>query len=158
MGRQARTPEIEFDIPCGTDEDILRPYSIPEVNSAKRGAEMQLCIDQDSHIHLAACGSHQRAMEAGGRGVFTVALLEVIRQWGVDKITYGDLIRALPPMSGSAQVRITSLPLLTPILPHCRQSPHCYGVQQSRILFRASAPSHRISFFKVEFKLDTWTL
>ncbi|KAB5591939.1 Metacaspase-1 [Ceratobasidium theobromae] len=76
MGRQARTPEIEFDIPCGTDEDILRPYSIPEVNSAKRGAEMQLCIDQDSHIHLAACGSHQRAMEAGGRGVFTVALLE----------------------------------------------------------------------------------
>jgi hypothetical protein len=49
-----------------------------------------------SHVLLAACDAKEKALEEGGRGVFTVALLEVIKQIGFQNLTYAESIRRLP--------------------------------------------------------------
>jgi hypothetical protein len=45
-----------------------------------------------SHILLTACGSSAAAWESNGRGVFTVALLELLNDSRIDKLRYCDII------------------------------------------------------------------
>ena len=51
-----------------------------------------------SHVLLSACKHGQEAGERDGRGVFTSALLNLLREKGVDKLTYKDVISSLPDM------------------------------------------------------------
>ncbi len=48
-----------------------------------------------SHVLLSACQAEQTAKEKHGRGVFTSALLGLLREMGVDKLTYRDAIANL---------------------------------------------------------------
>ena len=53
-----------------------------------------------SHVLLAACHSNGVAYERTSRGVFTVALLETLMKFGVNKLTYASLIDVrMPPLS-----------------------------------------------------------
>jgi hypothetical protein len=45
-----------------------------------------------SHILLTACGSSAAAWESNGRGVFTVALLELLKDSRIDKLRYCGII------------------------------------------------------------------
>jgi hypothetical protein len=51
-----------------------------------------------SHVLLAACGAKEVAWEKEGRGAFTVAILKVLRDIGVENVTYNGLMGALPPI------------------------------------------------------------
>ncbi len=51
-----------------------------------------------SHVLLAACKHGQEAGERDGRGVFTSALLSLLREKGIDKLTYKDVITSLPDL------------------------------------------------------------
>jgi hypothetical protein len=55
-----------------------------------------------SHVLLAAASEHSTARETGGRGVFTQALLSLLRTPGIrtDTITYLDVIKRLPDLPG----------------------------------------------------------
>ncbi|KAG6808941.1 hypothetical protein H0H92_002294 [Tricholoma furcatifolium] len=67
-----------------------------------------------SHVLLAACKQGQSAMEIDGRGAFTVALISLLQQKGIE-LTYKDIIARLP-----------DLPM---------QNPQCEGINQDRMLF-----------------------
>ena len=45
-----------------------------------------------SHVLLSACSSSGPAWESDGRGVFTVALLELLKDSQTDKLRYCDII------------------------------------------------------------------
>ncbi|KAB5591938.1 hypothetical protein CTheo_4616 [Ceratobasidium theobromae] len=126
--RIARSAEILFDIPCDINNTDLLPTFLAGMREA-RSIELPLCTNQASHIHLAACGSSEKAWEEDGRGVFTTALLEAFRTIGIDKITYHNLIKSLPSLHN--------------------QSPHCYGVNKSRTLFNSHAPLRKMPFLPV---------
>ncbi|THU94293.1 hypothetical protein K435DRAFT_900628 [Dendrothele bispora CBS 962.96] len=49
-----------------------------------------------SHVLLSACLPEQEAKETQGSGVFTSALLTLLREYGVDKLTYKEVIAHLP--------------------------------------------------------------
>jgi hypothetical protein len=51
-----------------------------------------------SHVLLAACAADEKAIEEGGRGVFTVEILEVLEKTGYQNLTYAESIRRLPPL------------------------------------------------------------
>ncbi|KAJ1301203.1 hypothetical protein OPQ81_003613 [Rhizoctonia solani] len=133
--RLERSAEVKRDIPWEIDSDIVHPelgvVPPPKEDEKDRYIELPLCTDQTSHIHLAACGSGEKAWEEDGRGVFTMALLKSIRANGVDKISYHNLIKSLPSLSS--------------------QSPHCYGKHQTRILFNSGVPSTSTLIVPVEF-------
>ncbi|THU91191.1 hypothetical protein K435DRAFT_909329, partial [Dendrothele bispora CBS 962.96] len=76
-----------------------------------------------SHVLLSACLPEQESKEIQGSGIFTSALLTLLREYGVDKLTYQEVIAHLPV-----------LPL---------QNPQCEGVNQHRILFNSKVPSLR---------------
>ncbi|KAG8688268.1 hypothetical protein FRC11_005756 [Ceratobasidium sp. 423] len=114
-GLKARSAEPIFAIPFDIDDDILTHS--PLGSKTARGAELLLYSDQASHIHIAACGSAEKAWEDNGKGWFTTALLDTLRQSRVDNITYENLIKALPLLAS--------------------QSPHCYGQNKSRVLFKS---------------------
>jgi hypothetical protein len=103
-GGQARSAEIDFDVPCNIDDDILQPHM--HSLGGTRGTEPLLCIDQTSHVYLAACGSDQKAREENGRGVFTVALLKAMREH-IGKITYRNLIISLPVLPRLVPAQMT---------------------------------------------------
>ncbi|KAG8688269.1 hypothetical protein FRC11_005757, partial [Ceratobasidium sp. 423] len=130
--RQPRSAEVSMEIPDNIDDDIILS-SRPVVNTGPGGARpvaLPFYTNHVSHIHFAACGDGEKAWEEKDRGAFTVALLKNIRAHGVDKITYHNLMISLP-----------NLP---------RQSPHCYGVHTSRILFNACVPSRKMVFIPVK--------
>ncbi|CAE6467036.1 unnamed protein product [Rhizoctonia solani] len=138
LDRRERFAKVKRDIPWDIDSDIVRPelgIAPPTVMSDTRHTKLPLCVNQTSHIHLAACGSGERAWEEDGRGVFTVALLKSIRANGVDKISYYNLITSLPSLSS--------------------QSPHCYGKHKERILFNSSVPSRSALMIPVNPKADS---
>ncbi|KAF8607155.1 hypothetical protein BDV93DRAFT_520049 [Ceratobasidium sp. AG-I] len=141
IGRLARSADVDIEVPVDIDSDILssRHSHKPdlELNGSRR-PEPLLCTNQSSHIHFAACGSDEKAWEERGRGVFTVALLKTIRGNGIDKITYRNLM--------------TSLPMLP------KQSPHCYGLHKSRVLFNSRVPSRKVTFIPVKVESNALTL
>ncbi|THU78944.1 hypothetical protein K435DRAFT_699019 [Dendrothele bispora CBS 962.96] len=59
-------------------------------------------IDEDlsSYVLLTACRKGQSARETAGGGVFTTALLNLLRREGLDKITYEEAITALQKLPG----------------------------------------------------------
>ncbi|QRW26007.1 ICE-like protease (caspase) p20 domain protein [Rhizoctonia solani] len=131
----------QADIPWDIDSDIIDPklgIVPPPKKDDKRHTNLPLCADQTSHVHLAACGSEEKAYEEDGRGVFTVALLKSIRAHGVDKLTYHNLVKSLP--SFSRQVI---------------QSPHCYGKHKDRVLFDSSVPSRKHILIPVKLDADS---
>ncbi|KAF8607165.1 hypothetical protein BDV93DRAFT_552908 [Ceratobasidium sp. AG-I] len=145
--RLARSADVDINIPADIDADILSLGCDREFNlehNGSRGPEPLLCTNQSSHIFLAASGSNEKAWEEKNvhegrkRGVFTVALLKAIRGSGVDKITYQNLMRTLPPLP--------------------KQSPHCYGVHQSRILFNSRVPSRKVTFIPVKLERNALIL
>lgn len=100
-GRLARSADIEIEVPANIDADILSSKFNHKIQGSgdSRHPEPLLYTDQSSHIHFAACGSDEKAWEEEGRGAFTVALLKTIRASGIDKITYRNLMTALPMLS-----------------------------------------------------------
>jgi hypothetical protein len=102
LDRRRRSAEVKRDIPWDIDTNIVSPrlgLVPPPKKDEKRHTNLPLCANQTSHVHLAACGSEEKAYEEDGRGVFTVALLKSIRAHGVDKLTYHNLIKSLPSLS-----------------------------------------------------------
>ncbi|KAK0486539.1 caspase domain-containing protein [Armillaria novae-zelandiae] len=87
-----------------------------------------------SHVLLSACQAEQTAMEKHGRGVFTSALLGLLRERGVDKLTYKDLITDLPDL-------------------HV-QDPQCEGVHQSRYLFNSKIVSPQRELYPIRASSD----
>ncbi len=51
-----------------------------------------------SHVLLSACQAEQTAKEKHGCGVFTSALLGLLWEMGIDKLTYKDVIINLPDL------------------------------------------------------------
>ncbi|KAH7337507.1 caspase domain-containing protein [Rhizoctonia solani] len=133
--RQSRSADVSMDIPDTIDKDILSSRPTPSPSSDPndvRRIESPFSANQISHIHFAACGDEEKAWEEKDRGAFTVALLKNIQAHGVDKITYHNLMISLP-----------NLP---------RQSPHCYGIHTSRVLFNSRVPSRKIIFIPVKLQ------
>ncbi|KAG6829593.1 hypothetical protein H0H87_010742 [Tephrocybe sp. NHM501043] len=89
------------------------PTTIVQVDSFAPSVRAKTGLD--SHVLLAACKQGQTASEVNGRGVFTEALLRLLKQEGIHKLTYADVI-----------AYIQDLP---------SQNPQCEGVNQYRKLF-----------------------
>ncbi|KAG7440921.1 uncharacterized protein BT62DRAFT_909433 [Guyanagaster necrorhizus] len=88
-----------------------------------------------SHMLLSACKRGQTARETvngvekgQGAGVFTTALLKLLKKRGIDKLTYKDVITDLE---------------LPDNLPSA-QDPQCEGVNQSRYLFNSKVASPQL--------------
>ncbi|KAJ1301208.1 hypothetical protein OPQ81_003618 [Rhizoctonia solani] len=131
--RQPRGAEISMEIPDNIDNDILSSRStVPGGQTNVRSLSLPFHTNQSTHIHLAACGDEEKAWEDNGRGVFTEALLKNLRAHGVDKITYHNLIVSMPNLPS--------------------QSPHCYGIHTSRILFDARVQPRKLVFIPIKFE------
>ncbi|CAE6387289.1 unnamed protein product [Rhizoctonia solani] len=137
--RRGRSAKVDLDIPHDIDDDLFASEGIePLPEKQEREAQLLLHTDQSSHIHFAACGTNELAIENEGRGVFTAELLKKMRESGVDNITYHNLMKFL---------EITEY-----------QSPQCYGKHKDRILFDARVSSRNVAFITSTFRDDTWTL
>lgn len=90
---------MKSEIPYNIDLDITehRGQSLLD-DSLSRYPQLPIYTDQASHIHLAACGSQEKAWENENRGAFTSALLNTIRAYGADKVTYRNLVTSLPAL------------------------------------------------------------
>ncbi|KDR74412.1 hypothetical protein GALMADRAFT_250326 [Galerina marginata CBS 339.88] len=74
-----------------------------------------------SHVLLSACGSTGQAWEAHDRGVFTAALLDLLKDSQIDKLRYCDIVMRMDIDT--------------------RQIPHCEGINRERYIFTTtSAP------------------
>ncbi|KAJ1301205.1 hypothetical protein OPQ81_003615 [Rhizoctonia solani] len=133
-----RSADPTLDIPYDIDDDVFKFYNINPslIDVESRDAELLLYTDQASHVHLAACGIHEKALEQAGRGRFTLELLKKIRASKVSSITYHDLLKCLDKMSN--------------------QSPQCYGKNKNRFLFDARVSS--VTFIPVLFEDSSWIL
>ena len=59
-----------------------------------------------SHVLLAACGAMETARETGGRGVFTKALLTLLRRDGVEKLRYSDVLKRMDAIPRSDNIDV----------------------------------------------------
>ncbi|SJL15636.1 uncharacterized protein ARMOST_19140 [Armillaria ostoyae] len=75
------------------------------------------------------------AKEKHGRGVFTSALLSLLREKGVDKLTYKDVIIDLPDLHA--------------------QNPQCEGIHQSRCLFNSKVANPQRESYLIRASSDT---
>ncbi|KAH0832379.1 hypothetical protein J3R83DRAFT_13411 [Lanmaoa asiatica] len=75
-----------------------------------------------SHVLLAACGEKELAYEHEGRGLFTTALLETLKNCAIDDLTYSAVLE---------RIHLN------------KQNPHCEGFNQHRVLFDARVPAGR---------------
>ncbi|KAG7440929.1 uncharacterized protein BT62DRAFT_997422 [Guyanagaster necrorhizus] len=82
-----------------------------------------------SHMLLSACKAGQAAMEKLGRGAFTSALLILLQDNGVDKLTYKDVITNLPDLPA--------------------QDPQCKGVHQNRYLFNSKVTNPQCELYPI---------
>ncbi|KDR74408.1 hypothetical protein GALMADRAFT_227464 [Galerina marginata CBS 339.88] len=73
-----------------------------------------------SHVLLSACASSGQAWESEGRGVFTVALLDLLRDSQIDKLRYSDIVM---------QMEIDP-----------KQTPHCEGFNRDAFIFTTTSP------------------
>ncbi|THU91188.1 hypothetical protein K435DRAFT_909316 [Dendrothele bispora CBS 962.96] len=102
--------------------DLPQSYTIPSsiASSIAKGSENSGLL---SHVLLSACLPEQEAKEIQGSGVFTSALLKLLREYGADKLTYEEVVAHLPVLY--------------------EQNPQCEGVNKHRILFNSKVPSPR---------------
>jgi Caspase domain len=85
--RQVKT---KIKVPPNLDEDIWGTKIAPTAFGF-RGL--------GSHVLLAACGAAENAFEEDEMGVFTRALLELLKKPvtdGMDKVTYADIVQRIP--------------------------------------------------------------
>ncbi|KAF5331748.1 hypothetical protein D9758_017194 [Tetrapyrgos nigripes] len=101
------------------------------ISAIAKGSEN---VGLQSHVLLTACLPHQEAKERHGAGAFTSALLTLLREQGLDQLTYRGVIANLP-----------DLPL---------QNPQCEGVHQDRVLFNSKVPSPRCELYPVKRSVD----
>ncbi|KAK0218626.1 hypothetical protein IW262DRAFT_1462097 [Armillaria fumosa] len=92
-------------------------------------------IGPSSHVLFSACRADQKAEEKDGHGVFTWALLSLLRKSDVDKLTYEDVI--------------TNLPFLR------TQDPQCEGVHQYRCLFDSKAGRVQLKSYAIRASSDS---
>ena len=76
-------------------QDLLHDIADARASAVATGFEKSGLL---SHVLLSACQAEQTAKEKHGRGVFTSALLSLLREKGVDKLTYKDVIIDLPDL------------------------------------------------------------
>ena len=51
-----------------------------------------------AYVLLAACGEEESALEQNHRGLFTQALLDALKKFGIDKLTYTSLLKRMSPL------------------------------------------------------------
>ncbi|KAI9567999.1 caspase domain-containing protein [Boletus coccyginus] len=110
-----RTVELDHTIPDKLDQDIWRARS-GKINPGFASHGLQ------SHVLLAACGENELAYEYDGHGQFTTALLETLKTWAIDDLTYNEVLE---------HIHLS------------KQNPHCEGFNQHRIIFDARVPAGR---------------
>ncbi|KAE9397465.1 hypothetical protein BT96DRAFT_995803 [Gymnopus androsaceus JB14] len=110
----------------GIPKDILDEYSKLRVGTVAKGFEKS---GLRSHILLAACMRDQHARESQRRGMFTSKLIALLKEAGVDKLTYREAITMLPEMTS--------------------QNPQCEGFHSDRILFDANVFSQRSGLYPI---------
>ncbi|KAG6901492.1 hypothetical protein C0995_011170 [Termitomyces sp. Mi166 len=86
-------------------------------------------IGMHSHVLLAACKQGQSAYEIRNHGVFTSALLSLLEQEGIQRLTYTDVIRRLPDLPS--------------------QNPQCEGVNRNRLLFDSKVHNPYVTLYHV---------
>ncbi|KAA1472305.1 hypothetical protein DENSPDRAFT_897123 [Dentipellis sp. KUC8613] len=133
--RLVRGIETNVKIPSDLDKDIWSNSSGDRLAKIASGFSHS---GLRSHVLLAACSAEETAKEEDKRGVFTKALLEALRMYGADKVTYKDLAQRIP------------------LLP--AQNPQCEGVNAERILFNARAPSRGRVLHKIRIKGDKYAM
>ncbi|TFY66007.1 hypothetical protein EVG20_g5083 [Dentipellis fragilis] len=133
--RLVRGIETTVKIPSDLDKDIWSNSSGDRLAKIASGFSHS---GLRSHVLLAACSAEETAKEDNRRGVFTKALLEALRMYGADKVTYKDLTQRIP------------------LLP--AQSPQCEGVNAERILFNARAPARGRVLHKIRMKGDKYDM
>jgi Caspase domain len=119
---QSRMPELILPVRQWSDfifanklkEDFIK-------KTVSKGDSLDEIFPQGNHIHLAAASSNEPAWEAGGTGLFTKSLLEVLRATN-EKITYYDFrslaYQRLNRYYGGSKKNI-------------RQSPQIYSFEES---------------------------
>ncbi|KJA24870.1 hypothetical protein HYPSUDRAFT_38216 [Hypholoma sublateritium FD-334 SS-4] len=116
--REVRIRRI--DLPA--NYNLLKPEHINDNNhkgSARSSQAWHICSDV-SHVLLAACERNDPAYETDdGHGVFTTALLKLLRDTSYENFTYRSLIKALPALPRS-------------------QKPQCLGLNLDRCLFNST--------------------
>ena len=91
------------DIPSDLDQDIWSSFETSR--DVERGTVVHSGFARNglrSHVLLAACGAEGIAYERAGRGLFTVELLKVFEEIGIDKLSYASLfaLRMQPLSNG----------------------------------------------------------
>ncbi|KIM78109.1 hypothetical protein PILCRDRAFT_603746 [Piloderma croceum F 1598] len=121
---ETRTVKLASNMPVNLDQKVWSD------SGASRATEIAPGFARTglrSHVLLAACSSTETAKETGGRGVFTKALLTLLRRHGVEKLRYSDVLQ-----------RMDAIP---------SQNPQCEGFHHDRIFFNAKAPTAgRVSY------------
>ena len=86
---------MDWSIPEDIDQSLFPNFAFGRsAHASERYANGGL----KSHVLLSACGSKERAMEQKGRGLFTTALLKILKDEGVETLTYTELINRMPDM------------------------------------------------------------
>ena len=88
-------------VPSNLDQNIWSVFESSDVR--QRGVVVHSDFARKglrSHVLLAACRPQELAYERTSRGVFTVALLETLVKFGIDKLTYATLFHLrMPPLT-----------------------------------------------------------
>ncbi|KAK0234492.1 hypothetical protein EDD85DRAFT_792528 [Armillaria nabsnona] len=121
--RGIKLPE-DYSIPQDLLDDI--PHDKAWAIVAAKGYEKSGLL---SHVLLSACKHGQEAGERDGHGIFTSALLSLLKKSSVDKLTYMDVIAHLPDL--------------------LRQNPQCEGVYQSQYLFNSKIASPQQKLYPI---------
>ncbi|KZP22899.1 hypothetical protein FIBSPDRAFT_930844 [Athelia psychrophila] len=131
-----RTVELKNNTPTDLDQHSWR-QSADHGEALAPGA---LYTGLESHVLLAACGAKEVATEYGTprRGRFTNAFIQLLRQEGVDKLRYFDVLD-----------RLESIP---------NQNPQCEGKYSDRVFFDAKSPPARRIVYPVQFKYGKYRM
>jgi hypothetical protein len=91
LGGEIRSIDLPFEYRVRCED----PYSSRAIGVAKRFDNAGL----SSHVLLAAASSSYSACEHQGRGVFTKALLDLLRRVPLGSLTYLEVMNQLPDLS-----------------------------------------------------------
>ncbi|KAK0440553.1 caspase domain-containing protein [Armillaria borealis] len=113
-------------------QDLLHDIADARASVVAMGFEKSGLL---SHVLLSACQAEQTAKEKHGRGIFTSALLGLLQEKGVGKLTYKDVIINLPDLHA--------------------QNPQCEGIHQSRCLFNSKVANPQRESYLIRASSDT---
>ncbi|THU80313.1 hypothetical protein K435DRAFT_972820 [Dendrothele bispora CBS 962.96] len=110
--------------------NYIVPASVLEAQSDERATTIaDKYTGLNSHVLLAACMQGQTAKERKGHGAFTSQLLSSLKEEGVDRVTYKDLVMRMPDLPD--------------------QNPQCEGANRTRILFNSKVSSPHRALFSI---------